>query len=289
MEGYTAGRLGLALLAAGVLGLCLPIAAAAKPTCGETVKASITLHANLSCPSQPGLTVGASGITINLNGFAILGPSDFGNDPDFHDGIDNTGFNRVTVEHGTISGFLAGVYVSRTRRVSITKITAKHNVFGIDFEDSHKGTVSDSVANHNTYDGVYFSNNHNVTLSSSRASQNDNVGVSDSDSLDTISGDKMNFNGSYGLSVFQPLTVSTSSGQLYYTVENSTANNNKSDGFHVADNTPTTLYQANVFRNIAEFNGGWGYWATHQTKGKNNVADGNTSGACFNVPCHTGP
>ena len=100
-----------------------------------------------------------------------------------------------------------------------------------------------------------------------------------------------------GFFVHQPLTVFTSKGQVYYTIEHSTAENNSWSGFQIEDNTPTSLYQANVFGNTAKDNGsgfpsgepefGWGFYATQPVKGnKTNGAAGNQNGNCHDVPCH---
>jgi parallel beta-helix repeat protein len=43
-------------------------------SCGQVVTQDVTLTSNLNCDSGDGLIVGASGITINLNGYSITGP-----------------------------------------------------------------------------------------------------------------------------------------------------------------------------------------------------------------------
>jgi len=111
-------------LALGGAALVLPAAAAAQPpTCGETLFSSVTLHADMNCSNSDGLVVGAGGITINLNNFTIRSTtSDF-------NGIDNGGgFNRVTVENGTVTGFGDGVYYDSTNRGAITNVTASTTV-----------------------------------------------------------------------------------------------------------------------------------------------------------------
>ena len=89
-------------------------AATAAPTglsCGATVTTSVTLSRDLlNCPVD-GLVVGASGITINLNGHRITGTSGDGSgDPNSClCGInDRSGFNRITLGGGRIEGFFDG-------------------------------------------------------------------------------------------------------------------------------------------------------------------------------------
>lgn len=288
-------RVGLFVVAVSGGALLAPsLAAAQPPTCGEVLFHSVTLHANLNCPNQPGLIVGANGITVNLNNFAIN--NGYGN----YIGVDNGGgFNHVTVENGTVNGFGTGVYYDSTNRGTISKVTAINNSGeGIEVENSQNGTITGSHAGKysmgNGDDGIYLSNNHLVTVSSTKANWNSGAGITDHNSLDTLTGDTTNHNGQWGVFVYQPLTVSSSSGQLYWTVTGSTANYNQLDGFHVDENSPATLYQARLTNNTAEFNGqsgsGWGYFADAQaSSNRTNGAKGNASGNCFHVQCHPIP
>src|SRR5262245_8548444 len=91
--------------------------AAASPTaavhCGQTLTTSVKLKADLvDCPGD-GLVIGASGITVDLNGHTIDGVStstDCDADPrGLPAGIANHGgFDRVTVGNGTIRQFDTG-------------------------------------------------------------------------------------------------------------------------------------------------------------------------------------
>lgn len=287
----TACRLWLVALAFGGMALAVPAMAAAQPpTCGETLLHSVTLHADMFCSNQDGLVVGARGITINLNNFAIR--SNSGN----YDGVDNgTGYNGVTVENGTVTGFGDGVYYDSSNHAKITNVISVDNSSeGIDVENSQNGAISGSQAgrknNGNGDDGIYLSDNHLVSVTSTKANYNEGAGITDHNSLDTLTSDTTDKNGQWGVFVVSPLTVSSSSGQLYWTVSKSTANNNSLDGFHVDENSPATLYQADLFSNTAEFNGGWGYFADSAAKSKNtNEAKGNSSGNCFHVKCKALP
>lgn len=287
----TACRLWLVALVCGGAALVVPATASAQPpTCGQTLFHSVTLHADLVCSNSDGLVVGARGVTINLNNFAIRSTS--GND----DGVDNSsGFNGVTVENGTVTGFGDGVYYDSSNHAKITNVTSIDNTYeGIEVDSSQNGAISGSHAgtknNGNGDDGIYLSDNHLVNVTSTKANYNSGAGITDHNSLDTLTSDTTNKNGQWGVFVINPLTVSSSSGQLYWTVSKSTANNNSLDGFHVDENSPATLYQADLFANTAEFNGGWGYFADSSAKSNNtNGAKGNSSGNCFHVKCKTLP
>ncbi|MDQ4067414.1 MAG: right-handed parallel beta-helix repeat-containing protein, partial [Thermoproteota archaeon] len=43
-------------------------------SCGQVITEDVTLTSDLNCSNGDGLIVGASGITINLNGYSIIGP-----------------------------------------------------------------------------------------------------------------------------------------------------------------------------------------------------------------------
>jgi parallel beta helix pectate lyase-like protein len=116
-----------ALLALCVTGAEATAAQAARLRCGDTVRASIVLHADLTDCSTHGLRVGADGVTINLNGHTIAGdgvPS--GSDaPDV--GVLSEGFDQVTVENGTVRRFDLGVLVSDGSRDTISGLTVRQS------------------------------------------------------------------------------------------------------------------------------------------------------------------
>src|SRR5205085_8998152 len=94
-------RLGMLVLALGGVALVAPSVAAANPACDSTVTHNVTLSSDMSCPGTNGIVVGKSGITINLNHFAVESNNTY-----YTDGIDNSGgFNHVTVENGTVKNF----------------------------------------------------------------------------------------------------------------------------------------------------------------------------------------
>lgn len=58
------------------------IAAATNPACGSTVTSDVTLIADMTCPGTSGIVVGKSGLTINLNHFAVEGDNTGGRPSD---------------------------------------------------------------------------------------------------------------------------------------------------------------------------------------------------------------
>jgi hypothetical protein len=93
------------------------------PTCGETITTSLTLTANLDCSADTttsALIIGASGVTVNLNGFSILGPganaSTIGID-------DRSGYNSLTVKNGSMSNLYGDVMAIGSPSSILTGLT----------------------------------------------------------------------------------------------------------------------------------------------------------------------
>jgi parallel beta-helix repeat protein len=98
--------------------------------CGDTVTSSVVLHADLTgCPDY-GLKVGADGVTVDLNGHRIQGDGiPFGDVPDV--GVLSEGFDRVTIENGTVRGFDIGVLASDGQATRVLDLTVRQS--GRDF------------------------------------------------------------------------------------------------------------------------------------------------------------
>src|SRR3981081_3458550 len=151
-------RLIAVVLPLGMLLVGFPIsapaaaAAAGGLSCGSTVTTSVTLsHDLLNCPVD-GLVVGASGITINLNGHRITGTSGDGSgDPNrCRCGInDLAGFNRITLAGGTIERFFDGA----------------------DFDGARGIVVRDLISRGQWADGLYLLSVANVLVTDSQFSQ----------------------------------------------------------------------------------------------------------------------
>jgi hypothetical protein len=245
----------------------------------------------MNCPGVDALIVGASGITINLNGFAITNQGT----PFTQTGISVVGHNRITVEDGTVSGFAMGVDFQRSRDDTIDHVSANGNAFGMDLAKNVKVNVRFSEARDNLWDGVALYGDNMVTLASSDFSDNasefgcfDNHpcgGLVADRSLDAINDDTFVGNGGFGVFVDHPPTETSSSGTRVFEIASSVANQNRLAGFSVHHNSPTTGNQAKLVNNRAAFNGTFGFWALEPVEGSDNRAHDNTSGNCHNVPC----
>ncbi|MBA3750867.1 MAG: right-handed parallel beta-helix repeat-containing protein [Nitrosopumilus sp.] len=116
------------------LSLAAPVSTSLS--CGQVIKESVKLSANLDCKTD-GLIVGSDGITIDLNGFTISGPgvksSKVGLMLANNDDVQVTGT-------GTIKGFQAGVLNTGGSDNKISKVAFTENEIAI-FNTGAKNTV----------------------------------------------------------------------------------------------------------------------------------------------------
>ena len=113
------GALGLLLLGT----VFVAPARATHVQCGQVITESVWLDSDVGpCPGD-GLIVAASGITVNLNGFAIRGA----NGPNETAGIRLRRVNKVTVTNGEIKGFDAGLVIGNGSQNIIRGLEVHHN------------------------------------------------------------------------------------------------------------------------------------------------------------------
>lgn len=112
-----------ALVPGGVVCQATP-ASAGHVECDAVITTSIMLDGDVGpCPGH-GLRVRGSGITINLNGFRVLGRNTVGAD---QAGIHLTNVSRVTVMNGTVEGFDGGVVVEGGSRNTVKGLLVRNN------------------------------------------------------------------------------------------------------------------------------------------------------------------
>ncbi|MEA1925540.1 MAG: right-handed parallel beta-helix repeat-containing protein [Candidatus Altiarchaeota archaeon] len=83
--------------------------------CGDVVTESCRFNENLNCPSGHGLSIGADGITVNGNGYALdgiapTGCADWSDPTADHIGIYNYKHDNVVVRNLEIRNFCKGIY-----------------------------------------------------------------------------------------------------------------------------------------------------------------------------------
>jgi len=141
-------------------------------TCGQTVTTNAVLSQDMSCPFAEGIVVGASGITIDLKGFTIIG-----NQSPNHDGIDDSGgYDNVTVKNGTVEDYQRGIDAVNADKIALSNIVASGNALnGIEVEGASP-SVKSSNASGNEGDGIVVFGDSS-TIVSSIASGNGGHGI----------------------------------------------------------------------------------------------------------------
>ena len=106
---------------------------ASHVSCGKTITADTTLHSDLKdCPGS-GIVIGATTITLDLNGHTIDGDGEPScPETDVCDlGVDNTaGHNGVTIKDGTIREFATGILVVGASDNRLSRLSSSNNLFG---------------------------------------------------------------------------------------------------------------------------------------------------------------
>src|SRR5215217_711745 len=165
-------------------------ALASHVSCGDTITAATTLDADLvNCPNH-GVVIGADDVTLDLNGHLVDGdaspaancdnqkePCDFGLFNDGHDG--------VTVMHGSVREFAAGVLfgtaTGRARNNRVLGVSATRNQFtGIGMFSQVRGLVRNSAGDGSLgRDGMGLSlgDSHHVRILNNSFRHNAHVGM----------------------------------------------------------------------------------------------------------------
>ncbi len=203
--GLRAGRAaaligGCGAVAAGMLAAAAPAQAAAL-NCGTTIRASVTLTRDVNCTKNKiddAITIGAAGITVNLNGHSIRGPGDANDTVAI---LDN-GYSNVTVENGAISNFYTGVDAAGTSTSYLTRLVVRNLTVTVNsLSDSGDGVSGSFVSRASisrlsvkyTGDGVGLDNSRHSSISDSKFTGTsdgvyDNLGNSDVVSHNTMTG-----------------------------------------------------------------------------------------------------
>jgi parallel beta-helix repeat protein len=118
----------------------------ASDLCGSTIVADLILDQDLTCTGN-GLTVGADGIKINLNGHTISGPGS-------GRGISLSLRSGVSIQGGTIRNFESGVFVANSSEITIKENLFTRNREGVFLNGSTLTTVKENAAWRNQMRGI---------------------------------------------------------------------------------------------------------------------------------------
>jgi hypothetical protein len=195
---------------------------------------SYVLTSGLDVPAgSDGLKLSSGNVTIDLNGFSVIGPETCNNTPvtdctgsGFEDGID-AGHSNVTVENGKVKGF-AGSGLDLSDRATIRGIRAEQNgSTGIFVEGDSLVVESQAVRNGisgiNTGDrsvvrnsNAWGNGNHGIEtdrhciVSDSTSSENADRGIATLES-NTVRGVSVTNNGGIGVFLFNGSSLLTDS------------------------------------------------------------------------------
>jgi len=175
--------LGSSLVAFGALAGPSPaprgalLLAPSSDLCGKTIFVDLELDHDLVCAGN-GITVGADGIEIELNGHSITGPS---RGPPTR-GITIAGRTNVEIEGpGTVTNFRTGIVISSSHGVSVEKVTVAGNGLrafadgdGIRILASTDVEVEKCTIADNGNDGIQIASSTGVELEKNKISGNVN-------------------------------------------------------------------------------------------------------------------
>src|SRR5215216_240093 len=165
-------------------------ARASQVSCGDRITADTTLDTDLvNCPNH-GIVIGADGVTLDLNSHLVDGdgtpaadcnprkePCDFG--------LFNDGHDDVTVMHGSVREFAAGVLfgtaIGRVRNNRVLGVSATRNQFtGIGIASQVRGLVRNSSGDGSLDregDGMFLADSHHVRILNNSFRHNAHNGI----------------------------------------------------------------------------------------------------------------
>lgn len=110
-------------------------------SCGQVITQSTVLDSNIGPCTGHGVVIGASGITLDLNGKTITGDNTRGHPGDGEDaGVRSEGMSNVVITHGIIQFFDAGVAIDGGSANEVKQVTARRN------QSTGEGDFGDGIA-----------------------------------------------------------------------------------------------------------------------------------------------
>jgi parallel beta-helix repeat protein len=167
------------------------------------IPGSYRLSGNLTVGTgaSAGIKINSGNVTIDLNGFSIIGAGTI-NAPDI--GIDAKGIAGVTVINGNIfNASVEGIVLGDFAKVENLRVTSTVQHEGIVVGDN--SIVHGNIAYGNKEQGIFAGNNSLIT--GNTANHNGNDGIT-TFSGSTVSGNTANDNGNNGIIVGSDCTVS---------------------------------------------------------------------------------
>jgi parallel beta-helix repeat protein len=145
-------------------------------SCGQVITEDVTLTSDLNCSNGDGLIVGASGITVNMNGYSITS----GNEPGSQDPTTNSGNEPGSEARTTDYDGSSGILVANADNVAISGLGEISGFSrGVTFLGSSGGALTDvQLANNDI--GAVVANSLGTEISRNTLTNNGIAVVSDS-------------------------------------------------------------------------------------------------------------
>ncbi len=200
--------------------------------CGQTLTGSVTLTADLTCPTSHGLVLG-NNATLNCSGHTLKGSDQPGQ---------------------------YGIYVRNVSNATVRDCTVEHFEVGIRLRQATNSTLQNNVAQHNTAYGIDITSSTGALLQGNTIYNNSDEGIhvsgpTDSDAAHRIEGNTVDANAAEGIylltSQANTLTGNTIQNQGAAGLYIKGSNRNTIDG-NTFINDPIQLVassQRNIFRN----------------------------------------
>lgn len=186
---------------------------AAGVACGLIVTENTTLSADISGCEGDGIIVAGNGVTIDLNGYSIVGLR-----KERTAGIRVQGVKDVTITGGNIAGFERGIYLSNVETASISDVEVNTSRYeGLIAYQSNSVLVKDSVFSNNTRAAIW--------IYDSNAELNGNLGLDNPNRTFYLSGGtvRMSKNVASGGAYYSAFTFANGYTPSIYSLENNLA------------------------------------------------------------------
>lgn len=283
----------LALAATAALVGSAPASALDGPECGDVIAVDTVLTADLVCDdSSDGLVIGADGVTLDLGGHTISGPGAYATP---WAAVRAAGRTGVTVTHGTVTGFQAGVVLDQSWGATVSKLTVSANDQGVNLAGGGQHLVAKNTVSANGRDGVRLGLSTGNTVTQNTVDGNTwGISVADGSQGNSVSRNVVTGSHQHGLNAFGGAAVTS--------FTQNTVSGSGNDGIVVGGDTSGTTVSQNsssanggaglrvanslVVKNTAVGNAGQGIVAVASTDGGGNKAAGNlTQPQCSGVVC----
>ncbi|HEY8465186.1 MAG TPA: right-handed parallel beta-helix repeat-containing protein [Solirubrobacterales bacterium] len=268
----------LGAIVASALALAGASSAHAAIECGDVIKKDVKLKKHLNCTSSGtnGLIIGRDGVTIDLNGKTLRGPSGS------QIGIENSGYDGVTVKNGKLRGWSDAIDFHSPARTTLRKLEIRldgtNSDTGIELEYAVRPVIRNVTIDNAAY-GLY--------LYETYAQKVRNVKITGNDPATTYA-----VYGGYLHGVLDKVRAHRASYGFYVygdspklLIKNSAANKAGYIGFYLSNSTPLANYRYTLKNNTANDAGDYGFYASYDVDGGGNKAKGAGTKNCENVPC----